>query len=80
MLNNISVGLKQLRLWSVTVLLFWSLLLSGSLWLYVRQEWQSVEFIGKKIGLTAVQKDYIYELWNAHNGGIYVPVNSTKTN
>ncbi|MCI5113356.1 MAG: response regulator [Candidatus Electrothrix sp. AW1] len=76
MLNNTSVGLKQLRLCSVTVLLFWSLLLSGSLWLYVRHEWQSVEFIGKKIGLTAVQKDYIYELWNAHNGGIYVPVNS----
>jgi PAS domain S-box-containing protein len=75
MQNSISVGLKQLRLWCVATFLFWSLLLSGSLWLYVRHEWQSVEFIGKKIGLAAVNKDYIYELWNAHNGGIYAPIN-----
>jgi signal transduction histidine kinase/ActR/RegA family two-component response regulator len=75
MQNSTDVGLKQLRLWCVVAFLFWSLLLSGSLWLYVRHEWQSVEFIGKKIGLTAVNKDYVYELWNAHNGGIYAPVN-----
>ncbi|MCI5150535.1 MAG: hypothetical protein D3916_14315, partial [Candidatus Electrothrix sp. MAN1_4] len=52
--------------------------MSGSLWLYVRHEWQSVEFIGKKIGLTAVNKDYIYELWNAHNGGVYAPLNEVN--
>ena len=75
MQNNTSAGLKQLRLWCAAALLFWSLLLSGSLGLYVQHEWQSVEFIGKKIGLTAVNKDYIYELWNAHNAGVYVPVN-----
>ncbi len=76
MQNSTSVGLKQLRLWCGAAFLFWSLLLSGSLWLYVRHEWQSVEFIGKKIGLTAVNKDYVYELWNAYNGGIYAPVNN----
>ncbi len=75
MQNNTSAGLKQLRLWCAAALLFWSLLLSGSLGLYVQHEWQSVEFIGKKIGLTAVNKDYVYELWNAHNGGVYAPVN-----
>ncbi|MCI5207948.1 MAG: DUF3365 domain-containing protein, partial [Candidatus Electrothrix sp. ATG2] len=75
MQKNTSVGLKQLRHWCVAALTFWSLLLSGSLWLYVTYEWQSVEFIGKKIGLTAVKKDYVYELWNAHNGGVYAPVN-----
>ena len=74
MQNRTSAGLKQLRLWCAAALLFWSLLLSGSLGLYIQHEWQSVEFIGKKIGLTAVNKDYIYELWNAHNGGVYVPV------
>lgn len=68
------VEIKQLRLWCAAALLFWSILLSGSLALYVQHEWQSVEFIGKKIGLTAVNKDYTYELWNAHNGGVYVPV------
>ena len=75
MQNNTSAGLKQLRLWCVAALIFWSLLLNGSLCLYVKHEWQSVEFIGKKIGLTAVNKDYVYELWNAHNGGVYAPVN-----
>ncbi|MCI5141105.1 MAG: DUF3365 domain-containing protein, partial [Candidatus Electrothrix sp. ATG1] len=75
MQKNTSVGLKQLRLWCVAALIFWSLLLSGSLYLYVTYKWESVKFIGKKIGLTAVKKDYIYELWNAHNGGIYAPVN-----
>ncbi|MGB5685587.1 MAG: ATP-binding protein [Candidatus Electrothrix sp.] len=75
MQNNTSAGLKQLRLWCVAALISWSLLLIGSLCLYVKHEWQSVEFIGKKIGLTAVNKDYIYELWNAQNGGVYVPVN-----
>ena len=78
MQNSTSVGIKQLRLWCVTAVLFWSLLLSGSLWLYVRHEWQSVEFIGKKTGLTAVNKDYIYELWNAHNGGVYAPLNDVN--
>lgn len=75
MQNSTSAGLKQLRLWCVAAFLFWSLLLSSSLWIYVRHEWQSVELIGKKIGLTAVNKDYIYELWNAYNGGIYAPIN-----
>ena len=75
MQNNTSAGLKQLRLWCVAALISWSLLLNGSLCLYIKHEWQSVEFIGKKIGLTAVNKDYVYELWNAHNGGVYVPVN-----
>ncbi len=75
MQNRTSAELKQLRLWCVAALIFWSLLLNGSLCLYVKHEWQNVEFIGKKIGLTAVNKDYVYELWNAHNGGVYVPVN-----
>jgi PAS domain S-box-containing protein len=76
MQNSTSVGLKQLRLWCAAALIFWSLLLNGSLCLYVKHEWQSVEFIGKKIGLTALNKDYVYELWNAHNGGVYAPVNN----
>jgi hypothetical protein len=75
MQNSTSVEIKQLRLWCVAALISWSLLLNGSLCLYVKQKLQSVEFIGKKIGLTAVNKDYIYELWNAQNGGVYVPVN-----
>ncbi|MCI5159583.1 MAG: DUF3365 domain-containing protein, partial [Candidatus Electrothrix sp. AUS1_2] len=75
MQNNTSVGLKQLRLWCTAGFLFWSLLLTGSLVLYLKHEWQSVEFIGKKIGLAAVNKDYVYELWNARNGGVYIPVN-----
>ncbi len=75
MQNSKSAGLRQLRLWCVAAFLFWSLLLSGSLWLYVRHEWQSVKFIGKRIGLTAVNKDYVYELWNAYNVGIYAPIN-----
>lgn len=74
MQNNTSVGLKQLRLWCVAAFISWSLLITGSLGLYLKHEWQSVEFIGKKIGLTAVNKDYVYELWNAHNGGVYVPI------
>jgi signal transduction histidine kinase/ActR/RegA family two-component response regulator len=75
MQNSTSLGIKQLRLWCIAALISWSLLLNGSLCLYVKQELQNVEFIGKKIGLTAVNKDYIYELWNAHNGGVYVPIN-----
>ncbi|XOF33907.1 MAG: DUF3365 domain-containing protein [Candidatus Electrothrix sp. YB6] len=74
MQKRTSVDLKQLRSWCLTALIFWSFLINGSLCLFVRHEWQSVLFIGRKIGLTAIHKDYTYEIWNAQNGGVYVPV------
>ncbi|WP_417915792.1 PAS domain-containing protein [Candidatus Electronema sp. JC] len=62
--------LKQLRCWSLTAFVFWTLLVNGSLCLFARGEWNNLKFIGKEIGLTAIRKDYIYQVWNSGHGGI----------
>jgi PAS domain S-box-containing protein len=73
-MKTASVDLKQLRGWCLAALVFWSLLINGSLCLFVKHEWQSVKYIGKEIGIGDIHKDYVYRLWNAGHGGVYVPV------
>jgi PAS domain S-box-containing protein len=70
-MERINVDLKQLRSWFLASLIFWSALVNGSLCLFARNEWKSMTFVGKEMGLAALNKDYIYELWNAKHGGIY---------
>ncbi|MCI5222576.1 MAG: DUF3365 domain-containing protein, partial [Candidatus Electrothrix sp. AR4] len=77
-MKRTSIDLKQLRRWCLAALIFWSVLVNGSLCLFVKYEWQSVQFIGKEIGLAAIHKDYIYEIWNAQYGGIYAPVSKNN--
>jgi len=62
--------LKQLRCWSLTAFVFWTLLVNGSLCLFARSEWNSLKFIGKEIGMTAIRKDYIHQVWNSGHGGV----------
>jgi PAS domain S-box-containing protein len=69
-----NLNLKQLRTWCLSALVFWSLLVNGSLCLFIGNEWRSVRFIGREIGLAAIHKDSVYQIWNAHFGGVYTPV------
>ncbi|MGX9726014.1 MAG: hybrid sensor histidine kinase/response regulator [Candidatus Electronema sp. VV] len=69
--------LKQLRCWSLTAFVFWTLLVNGSLCLFARSEWNNLKFIGREIGLTAIRKDYIYQVWNSGHGGMHAADNSS---
>ncbi|MCI5146168.1 MAG: DUF3365 domain-containing protein [Candidatus Electrothrix sp. AR3] len=71
-MERTNLDLKQLRNWCLTALVFWSVLMNGSLCLFAKNEWQSVKFIGSEIGLAAIHKDNVYEIWNARYGGVYV--------
>ena len=68
--QTLSSDLKQLRCWSLTAFVFWTLLVNGSLCLFARNEWNNLKFIGREIGLTAIRKDYVYQVWNSSHGGV----------
>ncbi len=69
-MKRIDIDLKHLRCWCLTAFVFWTLLLNGSFWIFASNEWHNVKFIGKEIGLTAIRKDYVHQLWNSSHGGI----------
>jgi PAS domain S-box-containing protein len=71
-----NLNLRQLRTWCLTALVFWSLLMNGSLCLFIGNEWKSLRFIGREIGLAAIHKDSVYQIWNAHFGGVYTHVSA----
>ncbi|WP_417911423.1 ATP-binding protein [Candidatus Electronema sp. TJ] len=68
--------LKHLRCWCAACFVFWTLLLNGSFVLLSFSEWSNLKFIGREIGLTAIRKDYIYQLWNSGHGGVLAAANS----
>jgi PAS domain S-box-containing protein len=69
-MKQIDIDLKHLRYWCLTAFVFWTLLLNGSFWIFASNEWHYVEFIGKEIGLTAIRKDYVHQIWNSNHGGV----------
>jgi PAS domain S-box-containing protein len=72
--------LKHLRCWCAAGFVFWTLLLNGSFVVLSFSEWNNLKFIGKEIGLTAVRKDYIYQLWNSGQGGVLAADSKTLIN
>ena len=62
--------LKHLRCWCAAGFVFWTLLLNGSFVFLSYSEWHNLKFIGREIGLTAIRKDYVYQLWNSGHGGV----------
>ena len=69
---------KHLRCWCLTAFVFWTVLLNGSFALFVRSEWNNINFVGREIGLAAISKDHIYRIWNARQGGVYVQANENS--
>jgi PAS domain S-box-containing protein len=76
--RNLHSYLKHLRCWCLAAFVFWTLLLNGSFVLVAYNDWNNVKFIGREIGLAAVRKDYIHQLWNSGHGGVYKADDSTK--
>ncbi|MCW5199791.1 DUF3365 domain-containing protein, partial [Desulfobulbus sp. F1] len=76
--RNLHSYLKHLRCWCLAAFVFWTLLLNGSFVLVAYNDWNNVKFIGREIGLAAVRKDYIHQLWNSGHGGIYKANDNTK--
>jgi PAS domain S-box-containing protein len=64
------IDLKQFRCWCMAFFVFWTLLLNSSFWLFAKNEWNNVKFIGKQIGMTAIRKDYVHQIWNSNHGGV----------
>ncbi len=69
-MKRLDLDLKQFRCWCLAFVLFWTLLLNSSFWLFAKNEWNNVKFIGKQIGMTAVRKDYVHQIWNSNHGGV----------
>lgn len=68
---------KQLRFWCILALLFWCILITGFLYLFEKNEYNSAIFVGKEIGRSNLNKDYTYRIWSASHGGVYVPITDT---
>ena len=68
---------KFFRNWFILAFIGWTTLAVSSGIFFLRQDWQHALERGRNIGRSTIQKDYIYRLWNASHGGVYVPVSET---
>jgi len=64
---------KFFRNWFILAFICWTTLAISSGIFFLRQDWQQALERGRNLGRSAIQKDYIYRLWNASHGGVYVP-------
>ena len=55
----------------------WTILIIFSGYYFTNREWNQALEHGRNLGRSAIQKDYIYRLWNASHGGVYVPITET---
>jgi len=62
------------RRYSGFIILAWSVLIAVSLGWNWRQKYLAAEQAAKQEALAAYKKDLVYRLWNAGQGGVYVPV------
>ncbi|MEA1921961.1 MAG: ATP-binding protein [Pseudomonadota bacterium] len=68
---------KSFRDGLILTFIGWTLLILFSGWYFANREWEQALEHGRNLGRAAIQKDYIYRLWNASHGGVYVPVTET---
>ena len=73
-MNKLHPDIKRLRSWCILALIFWCTLIAGFLYVFKNQEWQNAISVGQEIGRSNLRKDYTYRIWNASNGGVYVPL------
>ncbi len=73
-MNKQPPDIMRLRSWCIVALVFWSILIIGFLYAFEKKEHQKTLSVAQEIARSGLNKDYIYRLWNASHGGVYVPV------
>lgn len=66
--------LLSLKKWCLIAACCWTFVFALSISFLVYRERQQVLDLGTELGRFSIQKDYVYRLWNAIHGGVYVPI------